>query len=127
MEERVVITLVDDDLSVRRALSRLLQSAGYEVLTFSSAQELLDSRAGREADCFVLDIHLGAMNGFELDERLRATGCRRPVIFITAHDDEATRDRARRVRPDGYLRKPFEATALLEAIRAAVSETRAAS
>ena len=117
MSERSVI-VVDDDLAVRRALRRLLLSAGYEVTAFGSAQELLDS--GAAADCFILDVHLGAMNGFELDERLRASGSAAPVIFITAHDDEATRDRARRAHPQGYLRKPFGADTLLEAVRSAL-------
>ena len=117
MSDRSVI-VVDDDLAVRRALRRLLLSAGYEVTAFASAQELLDS--GAAADCFILDIHLGAMNGVELDERLRASGSSAPGIFITAHDDEATRDRARRAHPQAYLRKPFGAESLLEAVRSAL-------
>jgi len=114
------IIVVDDDHAVRRALSRLLHSAGYSVLEFGSAQELLES--GAAADCFVLDIHLGTMNGFELDDRLREAGSHAPVIFITAHDDEATRERARRCRPQAYLRKPFAADALLAAIRSVLDD-----
>jgi FixJ family two-component response regulator len=124
MSEQLVI-VVDDDHAVRRALSRLLHSAGYTVKAFGSGQELLDS--GADADCFVLDIHLGTMNGFELDERLRAAGSQSPIIFITAHDDEATRDRARRLQPQAYLRKPFPADALLAAVRAALATPPAAA
>jgi DNA-binding response OmpR family regulator len=67
------------------------------------------------------------MNGFELDERLRAAGCLSPVIFITAHDDEATRDRARRLHPQAYLRKPFAAEALLSAVRDALTRPPASA
>ena len=124
MSEQLVI-VVDDDHAVRRALSRLLQSAGYAVKAFASGKELLDSR--EDGDCFVLDIHLGTMNGFELDEKLRAAGSHSPVIFITAHDDEATRERARRLRPQAYLRKPFAAEALLSAVRTALKTPPAAA
>ena len=115
------IALVDDDISVRRALRRLLRSAGHEVRAFASAQELLDSGFADEAACLIVDIHLGGMTGFELVERLRAAGTRAQAIFITAHDDAAARAQARRLAASAYLRKPFEATALLDAIATAVT------
>jgi FixJ family two-component response regulator len=115
------IALVDDDLSVRRALPRLLRSAGYEVRAFSSAQELLDSGFAGEAACMVVDIHLGGMSGLEMVERLRGASGDVPVIFITAHDDPASRERARRVGACAYLRKPFEASVLLVAVSQATA------
>ena len=114
------IALVDDDLSVRRALGRLLRAAGHEVRAFASAQELLDSGFAPEAACLVVDIHLGGMTGLELVERLRSAGVATPVAFITAHDNAAARDSARRLGAQAYLRKPFEAAVILDAIAAAI-------
>jgi FixJ family two-component response regulator len=116
----VPIALVDDDLSVRRALPRLLRSAGYEPRGFASGRELLDSGFADRAACLVLDIHLEGMSGFELLESLRASGSRVPAIFITAHDDPAARERARRAGASAYLRKPFDAGVLIDALAAAI-------
>ena len=116
MQRGAVIVVVDDDPLVRRSLSRLLGSAGYSVRVYASASELLEAGDVLEADCLVLDIHLGGMSGFELDEHLRTQGRSRPVVFITAQDDEAVRARAQRIRPGSYLRKPFDADALFDAL-----------
>jgi len=117
-----LISIVDDDVSVRRALRRLVQSGGYAVETFASAPEFYDSVPRGRTACLVLDIHLAGMSGFDLEERLAAERVGIPVIFITAHDDDATRDRVRRSGAAGYLRKPFDKQALLDAIRAALRE-----
>ena len=121
------VVLVDDDLSVRRALPRLLRSAGYQTRTFCSAQEILESGLAIDAACLILDLHLGRASGFDLLERLRATGVRAPVVFITAFDDESARERARAAGAIAYLRKPFDATTLLEAIASALPDGRAAA
>jgi len=115
------IALVDDDLSVRRALPRLLRSAGYQTRAFASAQDLLESRFAESAACLVLDIHLERTSGFELYERLRASGVMIPTIFITAYDDDAIRDRARSLGAVAFLRKPFDAGALLNAVATALT------
>ena len=112
-----MISIVDDDLSVRRALRRLVQSAGYLVETFASAPEFLRSVPSARPTCLLLDIYLEGMTGFELQERLVASDLAIPVIFMTAHDDAATRERIRRSGAAGYLGKPFDRHALLEAIR----------
>lgn len=114
---------MDDDLSVRRALPRLLRSAGYETRTFASAEELLDSGFAAVASCLVLDIHLERASGFELLERLRAIGTKAPAIFITAYEDDASRERARSLGASAYLRKPFDGSALLDAISEALTKT----
>lgn len=111
-----LIVVVDDDASVRSSLARLLVSAGYQVRSYASARDLLAAGAAAEAACLVLDVHLGGMSGFELDERLRSEGSAAPVVFITAQDDDATRARANRARPGCYLRKPFDADALFNAL-----------
>jgi FixJ family two-component response regulator len=115
-----LVCIVDDDASVRRALRRVVQSAGYTVETFASAFEFLDSSLPRQAACIVLDIHLGGMSGLELHERLAADPVAIPILFITAHDDETTREH---VRQTGAvcLRKPFDKRTLLDAIERAVS------
>jgi len=115
-----LISIVDDDLSVRRALRRLVRSAGYTVETFASAREFLDSVPSARTACLVLDIHLGGMSGFELQERMAADRAPFPVIFITAHDDAATRERARQTGASAYLRKPFDEQILLAAIGRAI-------
>ena len=115
-----LISIVDDDLSVRRALRRLVRSAGYTVETFASAREFLDSLPSGRTACLVLDIHLGGMSGFELQERMAADPAPIPVIFITAQDDAATRERARQTGASAYLRKPFDEQVLLAAIGRAI-------
>ena len=120
MTQAPVIAIVDDDPLVRRALHRLVQSAGYAVQTFASAHELLDSLSRGRAACLVLDIHLDGMSGFDLQERLTADGVGIPVIFITAHDDAPTLQRIERSGAAGHLWKPLDDQALLDAIRKAL-------
>lgn len=111
------ISIVDDDLSMRRALRRLVRSAGYPVETFASAHDYLDATPRARGGCLVLDICMEGMNGFELQERLVSDRCAVPIIFITAHDDPVTRERIRRSGAAGYLSKPFDPEALLDEIR----------
>jgi FixJ family two-component response regulator len=115
-----VIAIVDDDPSVRRALHRLVRSAGYAVQAFASAHEFLDSLPGRRAACLVLDIHLNGMSGFDLLERLAAEEVDVPVIFISAHEDAPTRERIERSGAAAHLWKPIDEQALLGAIRRAI-------
>ena len=116
-----VISIVDDDFSVRRALGRLVRAAGYTVETFSSALEFLDSTRQDRSACVVLDIQMDGMNGFELQERLAADRPALPVIFMTAYDDAATRGRVKRSGVAAFLLKPFDDWVLLDAIRTAVA------
>jgi len=113
------VALVDDDLSVRRALQRLLVAAGLSVRVFASGQELLESSLPEDASCFLLDVHLPGMSGFEIHDALRERGVRSPVVFMTAHHTETTIERAR-VAGARYLRKPFDSQELLDALRAAL-------
>jgi FixJ family two-component response regulator len=115
-----VIAIVDDDPSVRRALHRLVRSAGYTVQTFASAHEFLDSLPGCRAACLVLDIHLNGISGFDLQERLAADEVDVPVIFMSAHDDAPTRERIERSGAAAHLWKPVDEQALLGAIRRAI-------
>ena len=115
---QLVISIVDDDLSVRRALSRLVRLGGYAVESFASAREFLSSAPRGRTACLVLDIHLnGGMSGFDLQERLVADGVTIPTIFITAHGDARTRERVTQAGVAGFLLKPFGDQALLDLIR----------
>src|SRR5919201_3892386 len=91
-----VVSIVDDDASVCRALRRLIQSVGYSVETFTSAREFLDSAPLGRTACLVLDIYLDGMSGFDLAARLAEDRTTIPIILITAHDDALMRDRVRR-------------------------------
>jgi FixJ family two-component response regulator len=110
-----VIAIVDDDASVRRALQRLIESAGYTVQAFASAREYLDWMPQQQAACLVLDIHMDGMTGFDLQQRLAV-----PVIFITAHDDALTVARIKKSKAAGHLHKPIDGRAVLSAIQKAV-------
>ena len=111
-----VITVVDDDASVARALQRLIRSAGYVVETFASAHEFLASMPPTRSACLVLDIYLEGMSGFELQEQMKADRLAIPIIFMTAHDDATTRERIKRSGMAGYLVKPFDGQVLLDVI-----------
>jgi FixJ family two-component response regulator len=115
-----LVAVVDDDTSVRRALTRLLQSADLRVLTYASATEFLESGASSAPDCLILDIHLGGMSGLELLSRLRELGNSLPVLIITAHDNAQTREAATQAGCTAYLRKPLDAKVLLEEVATAM-------
>jgi FixJ family two-component response regulator len=117
-----VIAVIDDDASVRRALQRLLQSAGFTVETFATAREFLDADYQARTACLVLDVHLPGMSGFQLEEYLAASGVPIPIVFITAYDDVSTRGRVNRAGAVGYLRKPFDQGTLVEAISRAIGQ-----
>ena len=115
------ITIVDGDPSVRKSLERLLKAAGFETMTFACARDFLDrGDLVQTPECLIVDTHLGGMNGFELYEHLVAAGSAIPIIFMTAHDDALTRERARKIGL--CLRKPFEQHALLGAIYRALKQ-----
>lgn len=121
MDGAPLICVVDDDVSIRRALRRLLRTGDYAVETFPSAEAFLASQHRPIARCLVVDVHLGGLSGLDLQEKLAAAGVRTPVVFITAHDDAMSRERARRAGAVDYLRKPFDDVALLGAVSRAIS------
>jgi FixJ family two-component response regulator len=115
-----VIYIVDDDDSVRKALRRLIESMGMRAEAFATPQELLGSDLEHEPGCLLLDVQLPGMNGFELHRRMVEAGYSPPVIFITAHPDAGSRDRARRADAVAYLEKPFDDSSLLGALETAL-------
>ena len=115
-----LISVVDDDESVRESLSGLIRSVGFGVMVFASAEELLTSDRLPDTDCLILDVRMPGMNGLELQRQLAASHMSIPVIFITAHGDEESRVRALNGGAVEYLLKPFSEEALLSAIDAAL-------
>jgi FixJ family two-component response regulator len=113
-----LISVVDDDDAVRESLRALIRSAGFATQVFASAEEFLNSEHLRQTHCLILDVRLPGMNGLELKRQLASSRCEIPVIFITAHGDEAARARALREGALEYLFKPFSDEALLNAIHA---------
>jgi two-component system, LuxR family, response regulator FixJ len=125
--DSVTIYIVDDELSVRTALERLLRSAGYHTLTFESAEDFLVSGpCGREG-CLLLDIRLPGISGLELQDKLASQGTDCPVILMTAHDNPKWEERARRAGAVAYLKKPFHEDLLLHAIETACGRRKKAS
>lgn len=116
-----IVIVVDDDAGLLKALSRLLAHNGIESRTFASAEALLESGNAQTATCLLFDIHLGGISGIELQRRLAASGSKCPVIFMTANDDEATRNEAVDAGCIAYLHKPFAQHVLLDAIKKAVA------
>lgn len=116
-----VVSVVDDDVSVLRALQRLLSGAGFTVETFASAEAFLAADPWSGTACLVLDVGLRGLSGTELHERVKATGASIPVIYITAHDDPETLNRIRKSGAAAYFVKPLNAGALVSAIRRATA------
>lgn len=112
------IVVVEDDAGMSKAIERLLRAAGFQSVSFASAEELLQTKAVDSAACLVLDIHLPGLSGLELGRLLAASGRAKPLVFITGQDEPSLRDEAQRLGC-GYFHKPFEGKALLEAIRRA--------
>jgi FixJ family two-component response regulator len=111
-----VISIIDDDASVRVAVHRLVRSLGYVVHAFASADEFLRSPHANDTACVISDIQMPGMSGVALQSLLTAQGCRTPFIFITAFPDESTRIRAMKAGAVCFLSKPFDGTILVECI-----------
>jgi FixJ family two-component response regulator len=110
------IALIDDDSSVRKAVSRLLRSHDFACTTYDSAESALSDPALSSAQCLVIDVHLSGMNGFALRDRLRQAGVDIPSLFITANADSGSPDWLRSIGDTPWLQKPFDETQLLSAI-----------
>ncbi len=110
------IVIVEDDPSMDVAIGRLLRAAGLQLQSFPSAEALLASSAVSEADCFVFDVQLPGISGFELRARLAREGNVRPVIFITAYDNVSVREQARETGAAAFFPKPFRGREFVQAV-----------
>ena len=114
-DERPVV-IVEDDPSMRQAVRRILQVAGYVPLAFDSAEALIEDGSAAAAACLILDVQLPGITGFELRKRLSREGAQVPVIFITAYDQPEARVQASEAGAVAYLTKPFAGHALIAAV-----------
>ena len=119
-----VVFIVDDDVSVREALSGLLRSAGWNVETFASAREFLERPRAGAASCLVLDVRLPGLSGLDLQERMAEFNIAIPIIFITGHGDVPTSVKAMKAGAVEFLTKPFAEKELLDAIAQAIRRNR---
>ena len=119
-----VISVVDDDASVRAAMNNLLRSRGYVVHTFASAEEFLESPLLGGTSCVIADVQMSTMNGLELLASMRKRGHSAPFIFITAFPDESVRVRALKAGATCFLSKPFAAPSLIKCLDAALEQQR---
>jgi FixJ family two-component response regulator len=120
------VFVVDDELSVRQSLSRLLRAAGFNVATFGSAQEFLERYDPNTPGCLVLDVAMPGLNGLELQEALVARDSLLPIIFLTGHGDLPSGVRAMKRGAVDFLGKPIDATDLIEVVRDAIEKNRIA-
>ena len=120
MPRKAVIAIVDDDHSVREALTSLVRSLGFIAMAFECAEDLLKSRRRRNLSCVIADVQMPGITGIELHDRLVASGEPIPTILITAFPDERSRERALRAGVIGYLTKPFSEDELLACIRSSL-------
>jgi FixJ family two-component response regulator len=117
-----LISIIDDDESVRRTTIRLIESFGFRAAAFESAERFLSSLHLNDASCLIVDVRIPGMNGLQLQSRLAAAGCRIPIIFITSYDDKESRQRAMQAGAVAFLGKPFTDEELLQWIRSALRQ-----
>jgi FixJ family two-component response regulator len=117
-----VISIIDDDASVRVAANRLVRSLGYVAHTFASAKEFLQSPRIHDTWCVIADVQMPGMSGVDLQSLLNAQGRYVPIIFITAFPEESIRTRALEGGAIGFLSKPFDGQVLIECIDRALKK-----
>jgi len=119
-----VISIIDDDDSVREATKGLVRSLGYGVATFASAEGFLQSNEINDTECVISDVQMPGLSGVELQSQLIADGNCTPIIFITASLEERTRARALKAGAIGVLSKPFNEERLIEYIHTALAASK---
>jgi FixJ family two-component response regulator len=119
---RKLISLVDDDESIRRTTTLLIQSFGFQAAAFESAESFLKSGQLHQTSCLIVDVQMPGMNGLQLQRHLAASGYKLPIIFITAYDNKESRQQAMQAGAVAFLSKPFNDKHLLETIRATLRD-----
>lgn len=120
-----IVFIVDDDASVRRALERLIRSAGFDAESFPSAQEFLCRARHDRPACVVLDVQMPGLTGLELQEQLGGAGLYMPIVFITGHGSVPVSVRAMKAGALDFLEKPFDEQDLLDTVRRAIDHDSA--
>jgi len=119
---RNLISVVDDDESIRRTTTLLIESFGFRAAAFESADGFVKSDQLHDTACLIVDVQMPGMNGLQLQSHLAAKGCGIPIIFITAYDDKESRQRAIQAGAVAFLDKPFSDEQLLQTLRSALKE-----
>lgn len=127
MAKPLLIAVVDDEESVRKALQRLIHSAGYDVETYSSGAEFLQSTQDHEPACVVLDLRMPGVNGFDVQAELKQARMDLPIVVVTGHDTPLALARAMNQGAAAYLIKPIDERMLLRAIDEAIAGRGASS
>jgi FixJ family two-component response regulator len=115
-----MISIVDDDECVRKAIERLVRLLGYVVMTYASAEDFLDSDHANNTSCLITDVHLPGLTGVELYRRLLDDGFAAPTIFVSGLADETTRTEALTAGAVGFLSKPFSQKSLIDCLKTAL-------
>ena len=115
-----LISVVDDDESVRRTTTLLIESFGFRAAAFESAETFLNSGHLHDTSCLIVDVQMPGMDGLQLQSHLAAAGCGIPIIFITAYESKDSRQRAMQAGATAFLGKPFSDEQLLQIIRSAL-------
>jgi FixJ family two-component response regulator len=123
MRRAPLITIIDDDASMRESTKGLVRSHGYQAATFASAEEFLQSESVDDTSCLIADVQMPGLSGIDLQSWLVARGVRMPTIFITAFPEEGTRLRAMMAGAVGYLGKPFSEESLLKCLDIALGSS----
>jgi len=123
-ERNAVIAIVDDDLSVRRSLQRLIRSAGWNAESFASAQEFLARPGPGTPSCLVLDLRLPGLSGLDLQKRMAEIGLEIPIVFLTGHGNIPASVQAMKAGAVEFLTKPFDEEDLFQAIQEAIERDR---
>ena len=116
MPDAFCVYIVDDEDSVRQALSRLMGACGYQARTYGSPEQFLDEVAANSPGCVLMDITMPKLTGLQVQSRLKAKGIDLPVIAISARDDDGVRQSARKLGASFFVPKPVDDQALLDAI-----------
>jgi FixJ family two-component response regulator len=127
LAKNAVISIVDDDKSVREAAKMLIGSLGYATETFASAEEFLESGRLCDTACLITDVQMPGMSGIDLQSHLTTNGHRTPVIFVTAYPQEGVRARALDAGAFGFLGKPFSEDSLIACLDRALKHYRSGS
>jgi FixJ family two-component response regulator len=122
-----MISIVDDDKSVREAAETLVRSLGYTTATFASAEEFLESGRLRDTACLITDVQMLGMSGVDLQSHLTANGHCTPVIFVTGYPEESVRERAMVAGAFGFLSKPYSEESLIACLDRALEHYRSGS
>jgi FixJ family two-component response regulator len=123
MRSALLISIIDDDESIREATKGLVRSLGYQAATFASAEEFLQSDSVADTSCLITDVQMPGLSGIDLQRGLIARGVEMPTIFITAFPEEGTRLRALTAGAVGYLGKPFSEESLVSCLDKALARS----